>query len=275
MAAAAVGIAVAMPATAPPRATGAAKSSALDLAVFVVSRGEVTGIVSAVHRGERRWTSLHASLHGLTPGRKYRVVVSRRACSRAAGIPIGSRAIDLDAQSPTDVLISSGFEIDGHETVHGVLRDARSVRILNGDTGTHEVSCASRHAGRLAGSVLAQGEVRGIVAAAERGQRTARLSVSLHGLSPDARYRVFGSRSPCTMRHKGPASFVYSHSLGGGILGAQDVFVTELVRTDGGLSKARSVRIDEVATDGTSTQKACRQLQQWGASEIDLKEPPL
>ncbi|MEW6582252.1 MAG: hypothetical protein AB1416_05790 [Actinomycetota bacterium] len=112
-------------------------------------------------------------------------------------------------------------------------------------------------------AVFGGGEVKGIVSAAQEGRRrTATLSISVirgGGGVDEARqapplwnFRVVGSGQPCSARHKGPAVFTVDGQA------MQDVFVTELVRTSGPLSRAKSVRISLVAADGTRPHTACR-----------------
>ena len=118
----------------------------------------------------------------------------------------------------------------------------------------------------LAVAVFQRGDIRGIVSASQRGaSRSATVSISVFGVgggvdsARQARlrwdYQVVGSLQPCSRRHQGSAVFTVDGKA------AQDVFVTELVRTNGPLSRARSARIYERAADGTRNQRACRGLQ--------------
>ncbi|MEW6582256.1 MAG: hypothetical protein AB1416_05810 [Actinomycetota bacterium] len=127
----------------------------------------------------------------------------------------------------------------------------------------HSVPTAGLEQLTLGVAVFGGGEVKGIVSAAQEGRRrTATLSISVMGVGggvDDARqapplwnYRVVGSGQPCSARHKGPAVFTVDRQA------MQDVFVTELVRTSGPLSRAKSARILLVAADGTRRHTACR-----------------
>lgn len=85
--------------------------------------------------------------------------------------------------------------------------------------------------------------IRGTVSAIQRGgRREAALSVFVGGIGGGAdELEVVGSRRPCSRGAAGAPVFANSYHGGGEAM--QDVFVTEVVGTDGPLGKVKSVRI--------------------------------
>ena len=230
-----------------------------DVGVVVVPRGDVKGIVSAVQRDGRRKLGLSVSLHGLKPGTNYRVVVSRRPCSEPSGTPIASLS------GPTGTPMISSLV-----NRNGSLRKARSVRIFSPyvaeDPTSHEVGChasqratssrAAQQRARVALGVFAKGKLSGIVAAVE-GRRL-RLSVSLHGLEPNARYRLVGSRQPCSRRHQDPAVFSFGFDIDGFPDALEGFLASQPVRANAPLRSASSIRVFERSPDGTVSRRLCR-----------------
>jgi hypothetical protein len=72
---------------------------------------------------------LSVSLHGLKPDTAYRVVVSRRRCSRPSELPIVSTGFIEAAGASTDLMVSSVVRRNGS------LRNARSVRVYERAAG--------------------------------------------------------------------------------------------------------------------------------------------
>lgn len=107
---------------------------------------------------------------------------------------------------------------------------------------------------QLAVGVFPRGEIKGIVSAAQRGQRRrARLAVSLHGLEPGTSYRLVGSRQRCSTRARRSAEADVPFTLNFELVRAmQDVFVTELVGTNGSLRTVKSAQIYEMGSGGRS-----------------------
>jgi hypothetical protein len=94
-------------------------------------------------------------------------------------------------------------------------------------------------------------EVQGIVSAVQRrGRDEATLSVSVGGFGGgvDEERLVVGSRRPCSREAVGKPVFAQA---------MQDVFVTELVSTNGPLGDVRSVRIREARGSTTLGDVAC------------------
>jgi hypothetical protein len=100
---------------------------------------------------------------------------------------------------------------------------------------------------RFVGSaVLVSDDIQGIVSVTQRGdRRRVRASVSLHGVTRNAGYRVVGARGRCSATKPGRSIFELSF----GVEAAQDVFVTEIVGRTGSLADVRCVRVYEDKSD--------------------------
>lgn len=95
-------------------------------------------------------------------------------------------------------------------------------------------------------AVFSEGDVTGIVTAVQRGERRrVKVSVSLHGLTPQTDYRVVAGRGRCSASEPGRAVFLLDF----GVQAAQDVFVTELIRREGPLARIKCVHVYEADTD--------------------------
>jgi hypothetical protein len=96
----------------------------------------------------------------------------------------------------------------------------------------------------IAVATLKRGDVKGMVSAVQRGEeRRAVVSISVFGVGGGVdEARVIASKQPCSKPHQGRAVFTLGLPAADA---AQDVFVTEVVATNGPLARARSVRVGD------------------------------
>ena len=121
-----------------PEAGSAATPRLLTTAQF---RGRtVTGVVQAVQTRRSRRIRLTASLHGLGPGRRYRVVLTTKPCRRDSiwNEPNHTGILDVPAQEAGDDVLATARVVR-----RGALRRVRSARIFDlGDPRRRQVACA-------------------------------------------------------------------------------------------------------------------------------------
>lgn len=89
---------------------------------------------------------------------------------------------------------------------------------------------------------LTTGKLRGLIVARQKGSNAGiRVYISLHRLEPSTRYVVAASDKPCSQRVDASDYLIWRRAFTTP-RGVQDVFVTEIVRRRGQLSRTRSVR---------------------------------